>query len=392
VNPQFVDGYKNREYVSPTYHSNVNLPQASSPGKVNAREDTSYKVGYPAYRSTNPFKRADSHRRTDTQDAKSDLQAYDDGRSKSRLSRSEVGAPRTPRAEISEVKIQPARVEAQSQVEANVPRTQEKERPSNAQNQKTPQTRRRDEERPEFLRSKSKRDDRDYHNPTFRSQILTSGQKEPKPQPTGWETTTRTAYDMPIALQDEQAQSTLKQSDPLHSNDDRPYKPWRRQPTEHIQSPKKYDGTEDAPYSYPSPRRQQTLQPDNDLEKHYYMQPGKEVTDAARDLMYRNRKDDQIFPHNVNYAGDHNEIIHEESAVKLYRENPVYRQVNDDRIGYTDGSIRVPRANEILAAERREREEGDRVRVRGEEQNQLRRAAELEDRNERDNERRRDYR
>lgn len=122
------------------------------------------------------------------------------------------------------------------------------------------------------------------------------------------------------------------------------------------------------------------------------MQPGKEITDAAKDLMYRNRKDDQIFPHNVSYAGDHNEIIHEESAVKLYRENPVYRQVNDDRIGYTDGSIKMPRANEILAAERRLREDGERKKVLGEERNQLRRAAELEDRNERDNERRRDYR
>jgi hypothetical protein len=347
VNAQFMNGYKNREYVSPTYHSNVNLPQASSPGKVQAREDTSYKVGYPAHRSTNPFKRAESRRRGDTQDAKSDLQAYDDGRSQSRLSRSQAGAPRTPRAEISEVKIQPARVEAQSQVEANVPRTQEKERPSNAQNQKTPQTRRRDEERPEFLRSKSKRDDRDYHNPTFRSQILTSGQKQTKAQATGWETTTRSAYDMPIALQEELSRSARKQSGPQPPSDHSPYKPMRRQPTEAYQSPTKYDGTEQAPHNYPSPRRQGTNQPENDLEKHYYMQPGKEVTDAARDLMYRNRKDDQIFPHNVRYAGDHNEIIHEESAVKLYAENPVYRQVNDDRIGYTDGSIRMPRANEI---------------------------------------------
>ena len=305
-------------------------------------------------------------------------------------SRSGVAAMKTPPMQaMNEVRMQhdrPAPVLTNKEVP--VQKTQEKV--VRHENPKTPSRMRDDEERPEFLRSKSKRDNDNWQNPTFQSQILNERRNEQKVQTRGWETTTRTAFELPISLQKEVTDSSRREIE--QTADDKAYKAWRRQTTEPLQSPKKYGNTEQLQQEVPSPHRKKTKQPEPELKDHYYQPIGHEVTDHARDLMYRYRKDDQIFPHDVNYEGDHNEIIHEQSAKKLYAENPVYRQINDDRIGYTKDSMRRDIANEILAAEKHNRQSAEKMQVLSEEQNQLRRAAELEDRNERDNERRRDYR
>lgn len=242
----------------------------------------------------------------------------------------------------------------------------------------------------QILRSKTKKDTDHYQNPTFKSQILNEPTTAPvnmvRSQKPGWETTTRATYEIPIILQDHTGEVAM----PYNVETMPDYRPKRQQTAEPIQTAYR---KEDHPDEHcASPTRMRTYQPQNSLKEHYYKSPGKEVTEHANDLMYRYRKDDQIFPLSMKYEGDHNVIIHEESAQKLYQDNPVYRQINDERINYTDGSMRRDRANEILAAEKRAHDEAQKKHDIAEEQAHLQRLAQLEDRNLREEERRRDYR
>jgi len=303
ISRQFVSGYRNKDFINPTYESHV-LPHANSPGKVAAREDTSYKQHYRPYESSNPFQksqtrdRGESKRRFDVQESRSNLD-YDDNKSRSTLrTRSSRQMNEIQASKLDEV----TRNLPMEQRRPSVPLVLEK-RPSthhtktqsSVNDLKTPIASGRqyyEVEESAFLRSKAKKDTVGYHNPTFRSQILNSVEKvKTNVQRDKWETTTKHAFELPLALKEDQ--KALKHSKPEERED---YKPWRRQPAEPLASAKKYEDEYKQPAHYqelPSPQRKQTHQPGKELESHYYQMASKEYTDHAKDLNYRYYKDDQ---------------------------------------------------------------------------------------------------
>lgn len=413
VSPQYVNGFPNQQYRNPTYESHV-LPGPDSPAKVANRENTSYKEQFQPYN----FKRdrGQSKRRTGAEESRSQL-GQDDNKSRSTVrTRSSRQLNEIPANRLHEVTQQapllqpapvaPERRQSEPQVVTQAVERRPSERSvekvshhtrtqSSAQGKqvghRTPRQNRLyyNVENSEYVRSKKKGDDYFYQNPTFKSQILNSVEKVKSNiyQQSRWETTTRQALEMPFALKNE---ATKVQHQPAQHPED--YKPWRRQVPSPGGSPKKYPNMQQPYEEVPSPHRKPTHQPDQELKQHYFQLPGKEETEHARDLNFRYRKDDLIFPHKVEYEGDHNVIIHEDDPMKLYESNPVYRQIIDPRVHYTNESMRRTKANKILAEERRNRESAEKARVLSEEKNHLRRLAELEDREMRENERRRDYR
>ena len=198
---------------------------------------------------------------------------------------------------------------------------------------------------------------------------------------------------MPIAFKEGKVPQIKDDQNGRVAEQDIPeYKAWRRQPTEPLQDVRDYTQDPYAHQELPSPMRKPTKQPQDALKEHYYQSPGKEGTDHARDLNYRYRKDDQIFPHLVSYSPGKNEIVHTEKVNQLFgHDNPIYRQVNDDRIQYTDPSMDCAQVNRILAEERKKKEHNKKVEVLYEEQHHAMKTAELEDRFQREQERRRDY-
>lgn len=131
----------------------------------------------------------------------------------------------------------------------------------------------------------------------------------------------------------------------------------------------------------------------DELREQFYASPGKEHVEHARDLMYKYKKDDQIFPHNVAYTGDKNAVVKLHEQERLYHdEHPVFRQVNDDRICYSSSLVNRQDANAYLTELRAKKRAEDKANQLVEEQKHLKRLVEIEDVNVREDERRRDYR
>ena len=392
ISPQFVEGLKNRRYVNPTYASHV-LPGPASPGKVNNREDTSYKEQYPTYKyNATHTKREVSQtngrqqrvefveRHSDAAEARSQFSeqnmSYRTRSSKASAQQMKMGEMKLTPMDVREVQVN--RHEAQSHREEQRVRQNSKD-----ESCKSPIP----DER--YKRAMKKQDTAEWQNPTYKSNIFTEQDKERQPARTSknWESTANHDYELTQKLMkgDHRSGSKEVQGEP------QAYKAWRRQTTEPIQEPKKYGQDVEDYGECPSPGRKRTHQPKDDLKEHFYQSPGKEQTNHARDLNYRYYKDDQIFPHQVSYEGDHNVIVGDAEATRLYQENPVYRQINDGRIDYTTQSMKRTDANKIMASERKERESAEKRQVLNEEKLHLNRLSELEDRNERLEERRKDY-
>lgn len=319
------------------------------------RQDTTHKAEYPKHQMTNPFSKQNTARTTERKNVdnvKANLQDTD-GQSR-KTETASVYSHRTVSSKGSNrperfndvVKLQPVenREEYNRATNAVQVDTQLNQNLFDSQNTNSSQVKmvKRNDEQYEYVRSKTKGDTNGYQNPTFKSQILNSPTKVQKrheqhlPQEKTWETTTRQAYDLPFAMKKEANTNFVYSKKETDVPD---YKAWRRQPTEALQSPRQYNKGEREEYDMNSPGRKGTTQDVENLKEHFYQSPGKENTEHARDLNYRYRKDDQIFPHEVDYEGDHNRIVHEKTANELYNINPVYRQINDDRIRYGDSSI-----------------------------------------------------
>lgn len=396
--PQFVEGMKNREYRNPTFQSHC-LPDATSPGKVRGRDDTSYKDHYPKFEYNASHQRREVATKGGNRRERSEISRQSDAVSaKSQLTDNNVSYRTRSSKASNHVKINPV-VQLQ-------PMDARELRPAGADNRNLAEEMRdRGNSRDvsdyagksplpneNYVRSLKRKDTGDWQNPTYKSTVLQEEQKHnvPARSSKNWESTAHHDFEMTHTLMKGEKESQKGES---AKKEDLPaYKAWRRQQTEPLQTPYKYAEEYEQYGELPSPQRRMTKQPQDALKEHFYQSPGKEATDYARDLNYRYHKDDQIFPHHVNYTGDHNAIIHDEEAIRLYKENSVFRQVNDPRIDYTNTSIKRDTANKILAHERRAREDEEKVRTLEEEQTHLRRIAELEDRNDRLNERRRDYR
>lgn len=146
-------------------------------------------------------------------------------------------------------------------------------------------------------------------------------------------------------------------------------------------------------YECPSPMRKATNLPKDELKEQYYASPGKEHAEHGRDLMYRYRKDDQIFPNKVHYTPGKNQIVNKHEAERLYNEeHPVFRQVNDGRICYSSNMVDRTDANLYLAELRAKKRDDVKNSDLNEEKQHLLKLEELEDRQMRENERRRDVR